>query len=105
LREVAALAEIKFHQPLLHGPRLAFLCGPADQPMAIERVGLALDQIAVVAQPGCRRCLDHAIVAAVVAFDRSELGGQVLLAADAFARDPRIEEIGAETHLDGDFRL
>ena len=49
--EIAAFGEIAVHQPLLHICCMTYFAGPQDQPVAIERIGLALDVIEVVAQP------------------------------------------------------
>ncbi len=51
------------------------------------------------------RGVDDALAVGVVALDRAELGDEIFLAADAFARHPRIEEVGTEPHLDRDLRL
>jgi hypothetical protein len=45
------------------------------------------------------------LVVAVVALDRAEFRDEVLFPADTLARDPRVEEIGPETHLDRDVGL
>ena len=42
---------------------------------------------------------------ALVALGRAELGRQVLVAGHAFARHPRIEEIGVEAHLHWNVRF
>src|SRR5262249_31939091 len=41
----------------------------------------------------------------IVTLDRAELGDEILLAADAFARNPGIEEVGTEPHLNRNLRL
>ena len=68
--------------------------------MAVERVRLSLDLIARIDEAGMGRGIDHPLAVGVVTLDRAELGDEILLAADAFARHPRIEEIGAEAHVD-----
>jgi hypothetical protein len=45
------------------------------------------------------------LVDLLVALGRAEFGGQILLAADALAWNPGIEEIRAEAHLDRDLGL
>ena len=49
--EIAAVAEIQFHQPLLHLGGFADRFGPVNQPVAIDGVGLALDEIGPVDRP------------------------------------------------------
>ena len=57
--EIAAIGEIKVHQPLLHLRRLADVARPQDQPVTIERVGLALDLVPRIDQPFARGLLGH----------------------------------------------
>ena len=73
--------------------------------MAIERVGLALDLVERIGQPFGGGGLGDALRDAAVALGRAELGGQIVLAADAVARHPGIEKIGAEAHLDRNLGL
>src|SRR5262249_22956875 len=101
--EVAAFAEVELHQALLH--RGSITARPADQPMAVERVGLPLDLVARVDEARGGRGIDDALAVGVVTLDRAELGDEILLAADALARNPRIEEVGTEPHLDRNLRL
>ena len=75
-----------------------------DQPVAIDGVGLALDQIGPVRQPLLARRGNDASGNALVSLDRAELRGQVFVAADALARHPRIEEKRPEVHLHGNVR-
>src|SRR5262245_37731224 len=101
--EIAAFAKIKLHQPLLHRRRIA--ARPPDQSMTVERVGLPLDLVARIGEARSGRGIHHALAVGVVALDRAELGDEILLAADAFARNPRIEKVGTKPHLDRNLRL
>src|SRR4029077_20545360 len=70
--------------------------------MAINRVGLPLDVIERVGQPlGCGG-LRPALRDSPITLGRAKLGGEILLAADARARHPRIEKIWAKAHHDRD---
>ena len=51
------------------------------------------------------RRVHNALAVGVVTLDRAELGDEILLAADAFARNPGIEKVGTEAHLDRNLRL
>ena len=62
--------------------------------MAVERVGLAADLVGGVGQPLDRGGGDDALGDHGIAFGRAELGFQISLPVDAFARNPGIEEIG-----------
>src|SRR5262249_30067103 len=73
--------------------------------MAVERVRLPLDLVARIGETRSGRGIDHALAISVVALDRAELGDEILLAADAFTRNPRIEEVGMEPHLYRNLRL
>src|SRR4029078_2592156 len=44
--------------------------------------------------------IDQALAVGVVAFDRSELGDEIVLAAHSLARNPGIEPIMTEAHRD-----
>ena len=79
--------------------------GPADQPVAVERVRLPLILSMCVGEAFRGGRGDDALGDAVVALGRAELGGQIFLARDAFARNPVVEEIGAPMHLDRDVGL
>lgn len=68
--------------------------------MAIGRVGLPRDQFRLVDEALFARSRDHAPGYALIGFDRAELGGEIVLAADAFARHPGIEEERTEIQLD-----
>src|SRR5262249_56664044 len=75
-----------------------------DQAMAIDGVGLALDELGMVAQPLLARGLHDAAGNALVSLDRAELGGEIFLAADALARHPGIEEERPPAHFNGYIR-
>src|SRR5262249_59458374 len=77
--QVAAFAEIEFHQPLFHASGVR--SSPQDQAVTVERVRLAFDLVAGVGQAGIGGGIDHALTIAVVALDRTELGGWIVLAA------------------------
>ena len=68
--------------------------------MAVERVRLPLHLVDRIGQAlgGGRR--GDPPGDALIALGRAELGGEVLVAAHAFARHPGIEEIGVVAHLD-----
>ena len=103
--EVGALGEIEVHQPLLHLRRLADRLRPQDQAVAVERVGLPLHLVDRVGQALGGGGGGDAPGDLLVALGRAELGGEVLVAADALARHPGIEEIGVVAHLDRNIRL
>jgi len=86
--QVAAVAEIQFHQPLLHLGGLAFGFGPVDQAVAVDGVGLAPDQLGPVGQPLLARRCDDTAGDALVSLDRTEFRGEIFVAADALARHP-----------------
>ena len=73
--------------------------------MTVEGVGLPFDLVARIAEARKGRGIDDALAVGVVALDRAELGDEILLTADAFARNPRIEEVGTEPHLNRNLRL
>ena len=102
--EIGAFGEIEVHQPLLHLGRFADPFRPADQPVAVERVGLPLHLVGRVDEAFFRRRGADALRDALVALGRAELGGEILLARHAFARNPVIEEVGPPMHLDRDIR-
>ena len=77
---------------------------PADQPVAVERIGLALHLVGGVSQAFLRRRRGDALGDALVALGRAELGGEILLARHALARNPVVEEIGPPMHLDRNVR-
>ena len=54
------LREIELHQPLFHLRRVADRFRPKDEAMAIERVGLALDLVAIIGEPRRGGGLDDA---------------------------------------------
>ena len=68
--------------------------------MAFERVRLAADLVDVINQPSSFAARGHALRDAFVALRRAEFGGQILLARNAFARNPVIEEIRPVMHFD-----
>jgi len=100
--EIGALGEIEVHQSLFHRGRFADPFRPANQPVAVERIGLAFHFLGCVDETFLRRCRRDALCDALVALGRAELGGEVLFARYAFARDPVIEEIGPPVHFDRD---
>jgi hypothetical protein len=100
--EVTALTEIQFHQPLLHACRVG---RPGDQPVAVDGVGLAFDLVTRINETGRRRGVDHALAVRIIAFNRAELGGEVVLPAHAFARHPWVEQIWMEAHFHRNVRL
>ena len=67
--------------------------------MAVERVGLPLHLVGGVSEAFRRGRRGDALGDAFVALGRAELGGQVVLARDAFARNPVVEEVGTPMHL------
>src|SRR5215218_7510437 len=72
--------------------------------MAVQRVRLAPQFVHGVDQALFGSSGRDALRNPAIALDRAELLGEILLPADAAARHPGIEEIGAETHLYGNLR-
>src|SRR5690242_8219710 len=99
VREIAPLGEIEVHQTLLHPRGITALARPEDQPMAVERVRLACDPVDRVEEPLRGRRRSDAAGNSVVALDGPEFCLQVFFPADAAARNPRVEKIGAPAHL------
>ena len=102
--EIAAVAKIQFHQPLLHLGGFALRFGPVDQPVAIDGVGLALDELGPVGQPLLAGGRDDAAGNALIGFDRAEFRGEIFVAADALAGHPGIEEERPPADLDRHIR-
>jgi len=98
--EIAAVAEIKLHQPLLHLRCLALGVGPVDQAMTVDGVGLALHAVRIVFEPLVRRRGDHTPRNILVGFRRAEFLCQILISRNTFARHPRIEEERPPVNLD-----
>ena len=98
--EIAAISEIQFHQSLLHLGGFALGLGPVNQPMAIDRVGLALDQVRAIAEAFFIGSGNDAPGNSLVCIDRAEFRGEVFLAADAFTWDPGIEKERAPVNID-----
>ena len=73
--------------------------------MAVERVGLPLHLVDRVGQTSAAAAAATRPAMLLVALGRAELGGEIFVAGHAFARHPRIEEIGVEAHLDRNIRL
>src|SRR6202167_1713502 len=69
--------------------------------MAIERVRLAADLVEGVAQPLHGRRRGDPLGDDGITLDRAELGLEVSLPVNAFARNPRIEEIRPPSDVDG----
>ena len=72
--------------------------------MAIDGVGLALDEVRPIGQPLLARCRHDAAGNALVGIDRTKLGGEVIFPADTLARHPGVEEERPELHLDRNVR-
>src|SRR3954470_9861236 len=83
--EVGAFGEIKLHQPLFHLRVSADVARPQDQPMAVERIRLSRDLVHLVVEALRLGSLRDTAGDRLVAFRRAELGGQVLVTADALA--------------------
>jgi hypothetical protein len=66
--EIAAFGELEVHQALLHARGITYLPSPQNQTMAIERVGLALDVVGVVAQSLRRRGQHDPLCDGAIAF-------------------------------------
>ncbi len=102
--EIAAIAEIQFHQPLFHLGGFAVGIGPVNQAMAVDRVGLPLDQVRPVREALFIGRGDNASGDALVGLGRAELRGEVFVAADALARHPGIEKERPPADLDRHIR-
>jgi len=76
-----------------------------DQPVRVDRIRLVGDLVDRIDEPFLRRGGGHALRDILVGGGRAELGRQVLLARDALARNPVVEEIRAPVHLDRDVGL
>ena len=75
-----------------------------DQAVAIDGVGLALDEIGPVGQPLLARRRYDAAGNALVGLGRAEFRGEIFVAADALARHPGIEEERPPVHFHGNVR-
>ena len=102
IAEVGALGEIKIHEPLLHAPRIGDAVRPRDDAVAIERVRLPRDFVGRIGQALRGGRGGDALRDGGVALDGTEFRFQIGLAVDAFARNPRVEEIGPPVDVDFD---
>src|SRR5579885_3781062 len=69
--------------------------------MRIQCIGLTANLVHRIGQPFRGRRRGHTLSDALVALWRTKLSGEVLLARNALARDPVVQEIWMPMNLDG----